>query len=67
VFPSNTMSLGPSPTSVPSGTLIYLAIWPQQIWAAKLGDVPLLGERELGPHVTRFGQGRRLAAYQVSS
>ena len=27
--PSNTMSPGPRPTSVPSGILIYPAVWPQ--------------------------------------
>jgi len=38
--PSNTVSLGPRPTSLPSGVLIYPAIWPQQKWA-KIGGVPL--------------------------
>jgi len=28
-FPSNTMSSGPRPTSVPSGILIHAAVWPQ--------------------------------------
>jgi len=27
--PSNTISPGPKPTSVPSGTLIHPAVWPQ--------------------------------------
>jgi len=27
--PSNTMSLGPRPTSVPSGILIHETVWPQ--------------------------------------
>jgi len=27
--PSNTMSPGPQPTSVPSGTLIHLTVWTQ--------------------------------------
>jgi len=27
--PSNTMSPGPRPTSVPSGTLIHPDVWPQ--------------------------------------
>jgi len=31
--PSNTMSLGLLPTSLPSGILMHPAIWPQQIWA----------------------------------
>jgi len=29
VSPSNTMSPGPRPTSVPSGTLIHPTVWPQ--------------------------------------
>jgi len=28
-FPFNTMSPGPRPTSVPSGSLIHLTVWPQ--------------------------------------
>jgi len=36
--PYNTMSPGTRPTSIPSGILIYLAVWPQKT----LGDVPLL-------------------------
>ena len=35
--PSNTMSLGPRPTSLPSGILIHRAIWPQQIWVENWG------------------------------
>ena len=35
--PSNTMSLGPRPTSLSSGILIHPAIWPQQIWAENWG------------------------------
>jgi len=31
--PSNTMTLEPRSTSLPSGSLIHPAIWPQQIWA----------------------------------
>ena len=46
--PSNAMSLGPRPTSLPSGTLIHPLVWPQQA-GRKLGEaVPLW--RELGPH-----------------
>jgi len=30
--PSNTMSSGPRPTSLPSGILIHPAVWPQQTW-----------------------------------
>jgi len=29
VSPSNTVSLGPRPTSVPSGILIHPTVWPQ--------------------------------------
>jgi len=35
--PSNTMWPVPKPTSVPSGTLIHPAIWPQHV-GQKLGD-----------------------------
>jgi len=35
--PSNRMSLGLRPTSLPSGILINPAIWPQQIWAQNWG------------------------------
>jgi len=39
---SNTLSLGPWPTSLPSAILIQPAIWPRQIWAENLvGAVPL--------------------------
>ena len=38
--PSNTVSPGPRPTSVPSGILIDPAIWPQQTWAEKWGLRP---------------------------
>jgi len=41
--PSNTMSLGPRPTSLPSGILIHQAIWPQQIWAENWGLCPFGG------------------------
>jgi len=37
--PSNTMSLGPRPTSLPSGVLIHR----QQIWAENWGAGPLWG------------------------
>jgi len=36
--PSSTMSPGPRPTSVPSGVLIHLAVWPQWTWAEKWGS-----------------------------
>ena len=37
---SDTMSLGPRPTSVPSGILTHPAVWPQRTWA-EIG--PLIG------------------------
>jgi len=43
--PSNTMSLGPRPISLPCGILIRPAIWPQQIWAENWGALPLWGMR----------------------
>ena len=67
--PSNTMWPGPRPTSVPSGTLINSAIWPQQTWAKKWGLkwglCPFYGE--LGPHLTQCRLGRSLPLYQVAS
>ena len=53
--PSNTISLGPRPTSLPSG--VHPAIWPAQIWAENWGLCPV-GEGELGPNLTHCGQGR---------
>ena len=41
---SDTMSLGPRPTSLPNGILVHPAIWPQQIWAENWRAVLLLGE-----------------------
>jgi len=52
-FPSNTKSPEPRPTSIPSGILIYAAIWPQRIWP-KIGACPPMGEGELGPHLTMW-------------
>ena len=64
---SNTKSPGPRPTSIPSGILIYAAIWLQRIWAENWGDCVPLGEGELGPHLTQCGQGRGLLACRVLS
>jgi len=43
--PCNTMwpGAGPRPTSVPSGILIYSAVWPQQIWAENWRCTPFGG------------------------
>jgi len=40
-FPSNTKWPGPRPTSIPSGTLVHPAVWPQQTLAENWGTVPL--------------------------
>ena len=37
---SNTMSRRPRPTSIASGILIHLAVWPQQTWAENWGAAP---------------------------
>jgi len=55
-YPSNTVSLGPRPASLPSGILIHPAIWAQLIWAENGGFAPL-GEGKLGLHLTQCGQG----------
>ena len=41
--PSNTMSLGSRPTSIPSGVLIHPAVWPQLTWAKNWGLCPFGG------------------------
>ena len=78
--PSNTMSPGPRPTSIPSGILIHPAFWPQQTWAEVYTDAGLpasvncksggaavpLTIGELGPHLTQCGLGRGLLPYQVA-
>jgi len=58
VLPSNTMSPGPRPTSLPSGILIYPAVWPQQTWAENWGAVPALG-RGAGLHSNTVWPGPR--------
>jgi len=40
---SNTESPGLRPSSMPIGTLIHVAIWPQQIWAENWGLCPFRG------------------------
>ena len=40
VSPSNSMSPGPRSTSLPSGILIHLAVWPHQTWAENWGLCP---------------------------
>jgi len=51
--PSNTMSLGPRHTSLPSGVLIHPAIWPQHM-GRKLGAVPLWGRGAGSPSNTMW-------------
>jgi len=53
-------------TSIPSGILIYSAIWPQRIWAESCGELCLFARGELGPLLTECGQGRGLPECQVS-
>jgi len=55
--PSNTMSLGPRPTSILSGILIHPAIWPQQVWAENWGCAPLEdgGASWVPMHLTQCG------------
>jgi len=38
-----TVSIGPRPTSIPSGILVYPAIWPQRTWAENWRAVLLYG------------------------
>jgi len=64
--PSNRMSLGLRPISLPSGILIHPAIWLQQIWA-KIGGCAPLGEEEQDPHLEQCGLGRDLPPCQVAS
>jgi len=68
--PSNTKSPGLRPTSIPSGILVYPAVWPQRTtlvenwWA-----VPPWGRGSwsFGPHLTQRRVGRDLPPYQVAS
>ena len=50
--PSNTMSPGPRPSSIPSDILIHAAIWPQQIWIENWEAVPLWGRGAGSPSDT---------------
>jgi len=55
--PANTKSPGPRSTSIPSGILVYPAVWPQRTWAANWGGCAPLGEGELGPNLTQCRLG----------
>jgi len=61
--PSSTIWSGPRPTSIPSGILIHVAVWPQYI---DMGLPPFRGG-ELGPHLRQCDLGRGLRTCQVSS
>jgi len=52
--PSNTMSLGLRPTSLPSGILIHPAIWPKQIWGENWGLCPFGGGGAGSPSSTMW-------------
>ena len=52
---SNTMSLGPKSTCIPSGILIHPAVWPHQTWAENWRRAlppPFLVRGKLDPHPT---------------
>jgi len=52
--PCNTMSPGPTSTSLSSGILIHPAVWPQQTRAENGGGGVPLFKGELGPDVTQW-------------
>jgi len=56
-FPSNTMSPGPRPTSVPSGILIHQAVRPQQTSAKNSGAVSPSKTMWSGPRPTSLPSG----------
>jgi len=65
--PSNTKLPEPRPTSIPSGILVYPAVWPQRTITENWGLCPFRG-RELGPHLSsQCRVGRRLSPYQAAS
>ena len=66
-FPSNTMSLGLRPTSLPSGILIYPAIWPQHVWAENWGASPPFGGVGAESQSNTMSRERRPTSYQVAS
>jgi len=64
--PCNTVSPGPTSTSLSSVIFIHPAVWPQQTRAENWGGAVPLFKGELGPHVTQCGLGRGLPQYQVT-
>jgi len=65
--PSNTMSPRPRYTSLPSGSLIHPAVWPQQTWAKNWRELCTFREGELGLHLAQCGLCRGLSPCQVLS
>ena len=61
--PSNTMSSGPRPTSMQSGTLVHPAIWPQLTCAKSWGCAPF-GQGDMSPYLTQCCLGRGLPLYK---
>jgi len=57
-FPSNTVSRGPRPASLPSGMLIYPASWSHQIWAKNWGLCPYGGGEPESPSKTMWPWSR---------
>jgi len=50
--PSNTKSPGPRPSSIPSGSLMYAAVWPQYVYCGQTAGwmkTPLGSEVDIGP------------------
>jgi len=56
--PSNKISPGLRPTSLPSGILIHPAVWPKQTWADNWGTVPLWGGEAGSPSNTIWPEPR---------
>jgi len=56
--PSNTMSPGPRPASIPGVILIHPAVGPQHTWPKIGGAVPLSGRGSWVPNLTQSGLGQ---------
>jgi len=59
IFPSNTKSPGPRPTSIPSGIVIHPAVWPQWTLAENWGLCPFLSVGGAGSPCNRMSSGLR--------
>jgi len=64
--PSNAMSPGQRPISIPSGILIHTAVWPQRTWVENCGGLCPLWKGELGAYLTQCGLGWGLPPCQAS-